>query len=322
MDALSEILRAARLTGGVFLHGEFSEPWCLSSELKASDCSAFLGPADQMVLYHYVLEGCLTVIDPEGNAHMFLPGQAVVIPRNDRHHLQGSEPAQAVSALEVAEVPEDGELMAIRHGGGGQRTRIVCGFLGGRGLRHDPLLNALPSVFRYNGNTNGSGPVIRMTLELAAKEVAEGRPGSDATLARISELLFVEAVRDYVESSPAHANGFSDALKDRAVSKALALIHRNPKEKWTVEALARTCGVSRSVLAERFNTHLGCPPGEYLVETRLRLAANDLINRKTSVLEAAALVGYGSEAAFSRAFKRQYGVSPSLWRNGTNTDVD
>jgi hypothetical protein len=140
--------------------------------------------------------------------------------------------------------------MVIRHGGGGDRTRIVCGFLGGRGLERDPLLTALPSVFRYNGKSARSGAIVHTALELAAQEVADARPGAEASLARISELLFVEAVRDYVESRRTGEDRFADALKDRAVSMAIALIHRNPEERWTVESLARSCGVSRFVLGK------------------------------------------------------------------------
>ncbi|WP_170416412.1 AraC family transcriptional regulator [Ruegeria atlantica] len=312
MDALSEILRSARLTGGVFLHAEFSEPWCVSSALKASDCSHYLGPADQMVLFHYVLEGCLTVIDAEKNAHIFLPGQAVILPRNDPHLLKGQQPATTVPALDVTDRNGPEELMVIRHGGGGEKTRIVCGFLGGRGLQHDPLLNALPPVFRYNGLECRSGSLVKTTLKYAATEMSDGQLGSEATLARISELLFVEAVRDYISNSK--SGGLLDALKDRAVSRAIGLIHRYPGRRWVVETLAQECAVSRTVLTERFNHLLGCSPREFVQNTCMQLAARGLAEQQLNIADAAERAGYASEAAFSRAFKRHFGVSPSEWR--------
>lgn len=316
MDALSEILRAARLTGGVFLHGEFSEPWCLSSSLKASDCSQFLGPADQMVLYHYVLKGSLTVIDQNRDAHVFLPGQAVILPRNDPHILKGLQDTETIPALDVTDQRGPGELMIIRHGGGGDQTRIVCGFMGGRGLEHDPLINALPSVFRYNGARNASGSIVREMLRHANKEMTEGRLGSEAALARISELLFVEAVRDHIET--AQGEGLLMALKDRAVSRAVGLIHRDPAAKWTVSSLAKDCAVSQTILTERFVKTLNCAPGAYLINTRLQLAARELLSGTSNIQEVATKVGYESEAAFSRAFKRHYGVSPSNWRGSSD----
>ena len=312
MDALSEILRTARLTGGVFLHANFTEPWCLSSKLKASDCSQFLGPTDHLVLFHYVLEGTLNVVADNGHEETFLPGQAVILPRNDPHVLKGCEPTSTIPALDVTERNGPGELMTIMHGGGGDETRIVCGFLSGRGLQHNPLLNALPTMFRYDGAANPSGQTVRSMLDFAANEVAKGRLGSEAILASISELLFSEAVRDYVEIT--HSSGLLLALKDRAVSKAIGLLHRAPEKKWTVPMLARECAVSQTVLTERFNKMLRCTPGDYLTTIRMQIAARELLYKHLSVVEAADRVGYGSEAAFSRAFKRHYGVSPSEWR--------
>ena len=319
MDALSEILRSARLSGGVFLRGEFTEPWCLTSAVRASDCSVHLGPTDNLVLYHYVVEGALTVCVDGGEPATFLPGHAVVLPRNDRHRLCGRESAEAVSARDVVQVPGPGQLMAIKHGGGGERTRIVCGFLGGRGLAGDPLITSLPPTMRYDGTTARSGSFVRASLEFAASEIADGRPGADAMLARISELLFVEAVRVHVEALPEDQGGWFESLRDRSVSRALALIHRSPEEPWTIERLGRAAGASRTTLTEKFRRYLGCAPAEYLTRHRLKLAADQLAAGNAPLMTVAASVGYGSEAAFSRAFKRAYGVAPSAWREAGTT---
>jgi len=314
LDALSEILRSARLSGGVFLRGEFTEPWCLATAVKASDCADHLGPIDHLVLYHYVIEGKLSVELDGPVAATFLPGQAAIFPRNDPHRLSGTESADAVSVLDVARIPKPGELMLIEHGGGGASTRIVCGFLGGQVLAGDPLLASLPAVMRYDSSAARSGQFVRESLEFAAGEIADGRPGSDAMLARISEMLFVEAVRDYVDTLPPEASGWITALRDRSLSKAVALIHRHPEKQWTVETLGRAVGASRSALAEKFTRYFDAAPVEYLTRHRMRVAARRLATGDAPILTIAVSVGYGSEAAFSRAFKRSFNVSPSAWR--------
>ena len=311
---MSEVLRSARLSGGVFLRGDFTEPWCLSSAVTAGDCRRYLGPADHLVLYHYVIEGALTITTATEPPVVFRPGQVAILPRNDSHTMSGSEPTAPISALDAARIPGPDDLMLIEHGGGGAATRIVCGFLGGPALAGDPLLAALPELLIYDCATARSGAVVRTSLEYAADEVADARPGSDAMLARLSELLFVEAVRNHIETMPDGAEGWIGALKDKAVSRALAVMHANPEQSWTVESLASEAAMSRSALAGRFAQFIGCPPVEYLTRHRMQLAARELVAGSSPLIEIAQAVGYGSEAAFSRAFKRAYGVSPSVWR--------
>lgn len=314
LDALSEVFRSTRLSGGVFLRGEFTEPWCVTTAVNASDCTEHLGPTDHLVLYHYVVEGALTIDSDSLAPTTFLPGEAAIFPRNDRHRLSGRESANAVSALGVAQIPNPGDIVVIEHGGGGSRTRIVCGFLGGRGLANDPLLSSLPSLLRYDSATTRSGPLVRESLRYAADEIDNGRPGTDAILARISEMLFIEAVRSFLETLPPNTSGWMSALKDRALSKAVALIHRYPDKQWTVEVLGEAVGASRSSLAEKFVRHLDTAPAEYLTQHRMHIAARRLASTDDSILNVAESVGYGSEAAFSRAFKRTFKVSPSVWR--------
>ena len=314
MDALSEILRTARLSGGVFLSGAFTEPWGLETSLEASDFSAFLGPADHLVLYHYVIEGTLVIELAGERPEEFHAGQAVIFPRNDRHKISGRQAAKAVSALDLAKIPKPGELMVIEHGGGGAGTRIICGFLGGRLLAGDPLFSSLPAVLRYDCASERSGGLVSASFDIAAREVSDSRPGADAMLARLSELLFVEAVRSYVEGLEGEASGLFGALQDRSLGTAIALMHRNPEQPWTVPDLARAVGASRSSLTEKFARHLGCAPMEFLVGHRMRLAARALEASGGSLMTIAESIGYGSEAAFSRAFKRAHGVSPSAWR--------
>lgn len=209
--------------------------------------------------------------------------------------------------------------MAIEHGGGGARTRIVCGFLGGQQLAGDPLFSSLPALIRYDCAAARSGALVQASMELAARETSTSRPGADAMLARISELLFVEAVRTHIESLETPPDGLYAALRDPPLSKALALIHRDPAKAWTVETLGRAVGASRSSLADRFKRHLGHAPAEYLTRHRMRLAARDLATGDARLVAIAQAAGYRSEAAFSRAFKRIYAVSPSAWRDAKRT---
>ncbi len=314
MDALSEILRSARLSAGMFLRGEFTEPWCLSTELSVADCFDHLGPIDHLIIYHYIVEGRMIVEVPGEPAVVMLPGQAIVFTHNDHHTMAGRDPAVAVSALDVVQIPGPGNMMVIEHGGGGAKTRTVCGFLGGLALADDPLFSSLPRYLIYDCATARSGEVVRASLEFAAAEAADNRPGAAAVLAGLSELLLIEAIRSYVESHGDASGGWYDVLRDRSLSRAIAVIHKDPEQQWTVEKLGRTVGSSRSALAEKFNRHLGCAPAEYVMQHRMRLAARKLVRSHATIMDVAVSVGYGSEAAFSRAFKRRFGVSPSVWR--------
>lgn len=314
MDALSEILRDARLTGGVFMSGTFSEPWCLATNVKAGDCSPHLGVTDHLVLFHYVVDGTMTIGLPDGTRQVFLPEQAAIFPHNDDHTLSGSEPTECSEPFDESDVPAPGELRTIEIGGGGAQTRIICGFLGGRLLASDPLFALLPPMLRFDCASERAGPLVKMSFELADGELSNSRPGSDAMLARLSELLFVEAVRSYVEGYAEDSMGLVAALRDRSLSKAVALIHRAPDQAWSVSGLASHAAISKSGLAERFKQYLDCTPMEYLTRHRMRLAARALETSDVPLLDIAEAVGYGSEAALSRAFKRCLGVSPSAWR--------
>lgn len=244
----------------------------------------------------------------------FVAGQAVILPRNDPHRLESRGVATAVMAQDVLHIPGPGGLLAIEHGGGGTSTRIICGFLGGRGIDHDPLLHALPAFFRYDSAVAPSGALVLASLSSAEREVREGRAGSSAILGCISELLFVEAVRHHLENLPKDSTGWLGALRDLSVSKALALVYDAPNENWTVERLGRAAGASRSTLSAKFLRYIGQGPGECLTQLRMQLAARDLLVSRESIAEIAERVGYGSEAAFSRAFKREKGMAPSVWR--------
>lgn len=314
MDALSDVLRTTRLTGGVFLHAEFTEPWCLGVRISPSSCAPYLDETTDVIPYHYVLDGVLRVQDTERNRIELAPGEVVLFPRNGEHLLGGDLDLPPVSGDDVVDEPVSGGLAAIRLGGGGALTRVICGFLGGERLTQNPIVATLPEMLHFDARASGAADWIRSTFSYAAEEIAAGRMGSATMLARISELLFVEAVRRYSESLPEQQTGWLAALRDPYVSRALALLHGQIGERWTVDELGRATGLSRSALAERFNELLGMPPMQYLTHWRMQVATRELRDTRKSLMQIAALVGYDSEAAFARAFKRVIGVPPATWR--------
>jgi AraC-like DNA-binding protein len=313
-DALSDVLRVVRLLGGVFLHAEFTEPWCILSQAEPEDCGPLMPEVDHIILYHYVLEGRMAIDVGGGPAVDVGPRQAVVLPHNDVHRMGSDLNLRPAPSHDLIHLGADGSLAEIRHGGGGARTRLICGFLGCRHLEGNPLLGALPPVLRLDTREGAAAEWIRSSFTFAADEIAAGRAGSATVLAKLSELLFVEAVRYHVDSLPAEQTGWLAGLKDPSVARALCLIHARLNEPWSVDALAREVGLSRSVLADRFTRLIGVSPMHYLACWRLQVAAQRLSTSHEAIARIAFEVGYESEAAFNRAFKRLYGAPPATWR--------
>jgi AraC-like DNA-binding protein len=318
MDALSDVLRVVRLKGGVFLHAEFTAPWCISSQVSARDCGALLEGAEHLVIYHYVAEGRLAAQVPGGGSFEFGAGEVVIFPHNDPHLLGSDLALPPVPSRQVVQISPEGGLWVIRHGGGGERTRVVCGFLGCDRLQGNPLAASLPRLLRFDTRQGSTAAWMKSSLEFAAAEIAARRAGSETVLAKLSELLFVEALRRYVETLPEEQTGWLAGLKDPYVSRALALLHGGVAKEWTVDELGREVGLSRSALAERFTRLIGEPPMRYLARWRIQVAANQLRNSDASLARIAEQVGYESEAAFNRAFKRSFGVPPATWRRSTS----
>lgn len=316
MDALSDVLRSARLTGGVFLHADFTAPWCMAAKVAPEHCAPYLGPTSHLVLYHYIVEGGVRVrVDAEGQEEIELgPGEVVLLPRNDLHLMGSDLSLPPVPGADIIRLPDDGGLMSIDHGGGGSRTRMVCGFLGCDRADGNPVLASLPAALTLNVEEGGAAEWIRSTFQFAADEVAAGRPGSETVLAKLSELLFVEAVRRYAENLPEGQTGWLAGLGDPYVGKALALMHGDVTRDWTVEDLGREVGLSRSALADRFTRVIGLAPMHYLGNWRMQLAAQQLADSSDSLAQVATAIGYESEAAFSRAFKKAFGSAPATWR--------
>lgn len=311
MDALSDLIRVVRLTGGLFLDGQFSAPWCVLSRVEPEECRPWLVDARHIIAFHYVVAGSLC-ISVEGEPPLHLrEGEIVLLPRNDPHVL-GSAP-DLIPVQVAADMPEHGGMVRMVHGGGGDRTHIVCGFLGSD-APSSPLFTALPRMLSLNVAQSGAGEWIASSFQFAARAMTAGQAGSASIVSRLSELLFVEALRRYIESLPPQQQGWLAALRDPFVSRAMALMHARPARAWTAEELASLVGLSRSAFAERFSTLIGQPPIQYLSQWRMQLAAQRLCASREPLARIAAEVGYDSEAAFSRAFKRQFGQPPAAWR--------
>jgi AraC-like DNA-binding protein len=314
MDALSDVLRAAQLSGGVFLHAEFAEPWCLLDRLEADQCGPFLHPVHHLIHYHFVVEGSMRFQiegQPEKRVHA---GEVVLLPHNHSHLLGSDLSLPPAPGGEIIQPPVDGGLATIQFGGEGKRTRLICGYLGSEGVDENPVLGALPPFILMTLEGNSAADWIRSTFHYAAHEVAAGRPGSETVLAKLSELLFVEAVRGYLEEIPDEQTGWLAGLKDPYVSQVLALLHGDCARSWTVEDLGREVGLSRSALADRFTRIIGSAPIQYLSQWRMQIASQRLRTTHLSLAQIGEQTGYDSEAAFSRAFKKTYGTPPATWR--------
>jgi AraC-like DNA-binding protein len=311
-DALSELLRAVRISGGVFLDAEFGAPWCVSSRIGPEDCHAFGIATEQVIATHYVLHG-EAWLAVEGESPLLLgPGDLVLLARNDLHRLGSDLSHPPVSADDLMQAAHGSGLAKIRHGGGGARTHLICGFLASD-LSANPLFASLPRIFTLRSGTV-SREWVASSFRYAAHELAAANPGTDMMLAKLSELLFIEAVRGCIAELPPERTGWLAGLRDPHVGTALGLLHARVADPWTVDALARAVGLSRSALGERFAALLGEPPMRYLTRWRMQIATLRLRESRDGLAKIAAEVGYDSEAAFNRAFKREFGMPPAAWR--------
>ena len=310
MDALSDVLRVAHLTGGVFMHADFSAPWCVAARVGPEHCSPAVGSASHLMPYHYVIEGELRirVYNDGGDGVVVGAGDVVLLPRNDLHLVGSDLSLTPVAGSEIIQPPANGGLFTIQHGGGGKRTRMICGFLGCDSVECNPVLSTLPSLLKLKAEQGGAAEWIRSTFQYAADEVAAGRAGSETVLAKLSELLFVEAVRRYAEALPDGQTGWLSGLRDPHVARALALLHRDVARTWNVDDLSREVGLSRSALADRFTRLIGLPPMNYLANWRMQIASQKLRNTSASLAQIADMVGYARKLPFPARSQRRSGL--------------
>lgn len=314
MDVLSEVLRAVKLEGGLFFNGEFSAPWCLS-EPQSTAIASYLSPeARHLIVYHFLTEGHAYAKLPDGRREELSAGDVVVFPHGDPHLLGSGAHAKPVDALKAFEKNLGEGLKLARHGGGGEITRFVCGFLTCEPELSEVVLSGLPEMLKVHVSKEPSGQWLENSIRFSVDEGKESNAGSGLVLAKLSELLFVETLRRYVNTLPANQIGWLAGARDPSIGKALALLHKEPAEPWTISKLARRVGLSRTRLAERFRHFLGESPMAYLAKWRLKLGAEILQSTEDSIAQVAATVGYGSEAAFNRAFKREFDCPPAQFR--------
>jgi AraC-like DNA-binding protein len=325
-DTLSSLLRAIRLRGAMFYHVEGTAPWTAEAAPSSEIIPAILPGAEHLMEFHGVARGTCwagilgeepvrleagdLVIFPQGDAHVIGSGPRKSANGPDLGMYRAPRPAQLPYSLRVTERGAGGPAA----GPGENDATIVCGFIGCDARPFNPLLAALPRMLRVPGHSAGGSSWLAAVLEAVAQESSAKRAGGEAVLERMAEMLFIEALRRYVDAVPAGETGWLAGLGDAAVGRALALLHERPAEAWTLERLGEAAAVSRSALHERFVLLIGQPPMQYLAQWRMQLAARWLRDTDAKVLEVALSVGYENETAFARAFRRTTGESPAAWR--------
>ena len=324
-DTLSDLLRSVRLRGAVYFYVSLRDRWSAEASTAQEIAAAVMPGCEHAMEYHMIAKGegwaAVTGLPPVRLA----AGDVVLFPQGDRHVISsapGLEPTRREPEWVFARRNDPKPLpISIRHGIVDDRASLpfedadavlVCGFLGCDLKPFNPLVAALPRILHLPAAR--AGDWVARVIDQAVVESNERRPGGDAVLERLSEMMFVDVARRYLDSLPEEATGWLAGLRDRFVGRALALLHERPDRAWSVDDLAREVGLSRSALHERFVKFLGYPPMHYLANWRIQLGAQLLRESNRTVATIALDVGYDSEAAFSRAFRRTVGLPPAAWR--------
>jgi AraC-like DNA-binding protein len=318
MDALSQILRVVRMVGAIFINAKFTAPWCYQSP-SAGTAAPFLEPgAERVVIFHLITEGDCYVVMDDGIPVRLTAGDVVIFPQGDAH-LMTSKPGLAPATGARLDAVFKRRPRQLAYGGGGATTRLVCGYLACDARLARLLLAGLPSLVKVNVRGSNAGIWLEASVRYALAEARSPRPGGAGVLAKLSEVLFIEVLRMYMNEQADGRTGWLAGVNDRIVGAALNALHQNPAHAWTLEELSRTAGTSRSVLAERFQALVGTSPIQYLTQWRMLLASN-LLSRSNAPLSSIAQdVGYQTDTAFSRAFRREFGSPPATWRKHQTT---
>ena len=324
MDALSDVLGVIRLTGALFLEMELRAQWSYLTAPARAIADVLMPDADHVIPYHLLLEGTCFARLPDGEFVELAAGDLVMFPAGDRHVLAtASDVSRHIEPTEITgeslSFLKRNEIVPFTAGRSGRATRIVCGYLACDKRLAEPIILGLPRLLKISLRDGTAAAWVRTSIEYSVSQSVSERPGSAMVLARLSEVLFAEAIRQHMETLPPEETGWLAALRDRYVGRTLALLHAKPAHPWTVAELARKVGLSRSALGQRFAALIGKPPIEYLMRWRILLAAKHLRESRAPVIQIAADVGYESEAAFNRAFKRELGVPPAAWRRQAAT---
>ena len=334
-DTLSDVLRAVRLHGAVFYYVDGSSPWVAEAPPARDIIPAIMPGTEHMIEFHGVVKGsCWAAVVGEPPVRLH-EGDVVLFPQGDPHVMSSAPGMRAPDVgldfffsprppqLPFALTVKGAEVTTARlDGGGHDRSTIACGFLGLDARPFNPLLAALPRVIHLPRTKLGADSWVAAFLQAVVTESNQRRPGGEAVLERMSEMLFVEVLRRYVDGLSPEQTGWLAGIRDPAVGRVLALLHEKPEAPWTLERLADESAMSRSSLHERFVHFIGQPPMQYLTRWRMQIAAGLLRDTEAKLVEVALAAGYESEAAFSRAFRREVGVAPGAWRRGRRKGAD
>jgi AraC-like DNA-binding protein len=315
---LEQALNGLQLDGAIFFRSEFTEAWSFSSPAAAGEFAHAVEPeAERLIMFHIVAKGTCWVAGPDGERHWADEGDVIVLPYGDEYEMGGSASAACVPIFSLLAPPPWTTLPVLRHGDGGDRTDVVCGYLHSDDPLFDPRMRAFPRVFVVRLD-EPAAQWVRASIEYALAS-SSGAAASDAASKRLPELLLREMLRLHLASAPSAEHGWITALHDPALAPALACLHARPEHPWTVSELAHEAAVSRSLLDQRFRDVLGLSPIRYLTEWRMHLATDLLASTDLTVAQIAKRTGYDSQEAFSRAFKRRMGNAPTAWREKRTT---
>lgn len=318
MDALSEILRVVRLVGAIFIQAKFTAPWSYQSPCADSVVPLLEPGAERVVIFHLIIEGeCFVELADQPPARL-IAGDVVLFPQGDAHRMN-SQPGLAPATGARLDVVLSRRPRQLAYGGGGPTTRIVCGYLACDARLARMLLAGLPSLIKVNVRGSNAGAWLEASVRYALTEARSPRPGGAGVLSKLAEVLVIEVLRLYVNEQRQDRTGWLAGLGDPIVGPALNAMHACTAQAWTLEELASSIGTSRSILAERFHSLVGSSPMRYLTQWRMLLAANLLCRSSAPLARIAEDVGYQTDTAFSRAFRREFGMPPAAWRRNQGT---
>jgi AraC-like DNA-binding protein len=323
-DTLSDVLRAVRLTGAVFIDVDVTVPWATFAPQSRHLIPLIMPDAQHLISYHLVTQGECYAVQKGHEPVRLQAGDLIVFPHGDQHTLASEASLRAPGSFDMTDIDLSTQRpwKIVGGGNGSDRIKLVCGFLGCDVRPFNPLLAALPPRIHCSGQNPDCNARLSHFYQMAVMESNGQRIGGESILAKLSELLFIELVRMYLESLPKEQTGWLAGLRDRHVGHALSLMHAQPAKDWSLETLSSEVGLSRSALADRFTEFVGVPPMQYLGKWRMQIASGLLTQGQSNIAKIAVDVGYESEAAFSRAFKKVVGMPPAAWRKSRQNGAE
>ena len=305
VDPLGEALHFLRMNGVFYCRSEFSAPWGVA-----------LPPLEGCLMFHVVTAGPCW-LEVEGlEPQRLAPGEFALVPHGAGHRLVGEPGAEAAGLFDLPREQLSERYEVLRHGGGGTATGLVCGAVRFDHPAAQRLVRLLPAVIRMDAERSPDAEWLGSTLRFMAAEAKALRPGGETVITRLADILVIQAIRSWMARDPAARVGWLGALQDRQIGRAISLIHREPARPWTVASLAAEAAMSRSAFAARFTALVGEPAMQYVARWRMHIALTLLQEKNARPVELASRLGYLSEAAFSRSFKRYVGISPGAARRG------